>query len=40
MSREGENPVGRAELKHTRWPSLPWQTCGFGFFEKTGAWVI
>jgi CheY-like chemotaxis protein len=40
MSREGECRVGGAELKHTRWPNLPWQTCGFRFTEKTGPWVI
>jgi CheY-like chemotaxis protein len=40
MSREGENRVGRAELKHSRWPKMPWQTCGFCFVEKTGPWVI
>jgi len=40
MSREGEIPIGRAELKHTRWPDMPWQTCGFAFIQKTGPWVI
>jgi len=40
MSREGESLVGRAQLKHTRWPNMPWQTCGFCFVEKSGPWVI
>jgi DNA-binding response OmpR family regulator len=40
MSREGECRIGRAELKHTRYPNKPWQTCGFCFLEKTGPWVI
>lgn len=40
MSREGELRIGRAELRHTRWPDMPWQTCGFSFLEKTGPWII
>jgi CheY-like chemotaxis protein len=40
VSRTGESPVGRAQLRHVQWPGLAWQACGFQFVEKKGAWVL
>jgi len=36
----GERLVGEAQLIHTEWASLPWQTCGFLFTSKKGMWIL
>jgi DNA-binding response OmpR family regulator len=40
MGRQGEVPVGRAQLCHVQWPGRSWQSCGFKIIEKTGTWVL
>jgi DNA-binding response OmpR family regulator len=40
MGRQGEVPVGRAQLRHVEWPGRAWQACGFKIVEKTGTWVL
>jgi DNA-binding response OmpR family regulator len=40
ISRQGETPVGRAQLRHVQWPGLAWQACGFLITEKTGVWIL
>jgi len=40
VNRDGESPVGKAEVRHVQWPGLAWQTCGFRFVYKSGAWIL
>jgi len=40
ISRTAESYVGTAQLRHTQWPGLAWQGCGFQFVEKKGTWVL
>jgi CheY-like chemotaxis protein len=40
VNRDGESSVGKAEVRHVQWPGLAWQTCGFRFVYKSGAWIL
>jgi CheY-like chemotaxis protein len=40
VGRQGETPVGLAQLRHVQWAGMAWQACGFQIVEKTGTWVL